>query len=159
MPPTLLDRPGISVFSEIGIIEHLVRHAVVEHLPPGMTYAHFEILQGFTRMGDGHTPAELAAMMMMSKAAITNALQKMQALGLVIVLADVKDRRKKRVRVTKAGSDAYLQIMKDMKGKMEALREGFTENEFRQALPFLKSLRTFLEEISGPAEPEAAFRR
>ena len=159
MPPTLLDRPGVSVFSEIGIIEHLMRHAVSAHLPPGMTYAHFEILQGVARMGDGQTPAELAAMMMMSKAAITNALQKMQALGLVIVLADVKDRREKRVRITKAGSEAYLQIVKDMKSKMEALREGFTENEFRQALPFLKSLRTFLEEISGPAEPEAAFRR
>lgn len=159
MPPTLLDRPGVSVFSEIGIIEHLMRHAVSAHLPPGMTYAHFEILQGVTRMGDGQTPAELAAMMMMSKAAITNALQKMQALGLVIVLADVKDRRKKRVRVTKVGSEAYLQILKNMKWKMEALREGFTENEFRQALPFLKSLRTFLEEISGPVEPEAAFRR
>lgn len=156
MPPDLQDRPDVLVFSEIGIIEHLMRHAVIAHLPPGMTYAHFELLLCFQRQRDGQTPAELADMMMMSKAAITNALQKMQALGFVIVLADVKDLRKKRVRLTKAGSEAYLQILRDMQWKMDALREGFTDNEFCQALPFLRSLRTFLEEISGSAEPTAA---
>lgn len=159
MPPSLQDRPDVSVFNEIGIIEHLIRHAVVGHLPPGMTYGQFELLVCFIRQGDGQTPAELADMMTMSKAAVTTALQKMQDLGFVIVLADVKARRTKRVRLTKAGTAAYLQVLQDMQWKMDALREGFTDNEFSQALPFLKSLRTFLEEVSGPAEPEAAFRR
>ena len=159
MTPGLQDRPDVSVFSEIGIIEHLTRHAVIAHLPQGMTYAHFELLQCFTRLGDGQTPAELADLMMMSKPAITNALQKMQALGFVFVLADVKDRRKKRVRLTRTGADAYLQVLKDMQSKMDALREGFTDNEFCQALPFLRSLRTFLEEVSEPGEPKAASRR
>lgn len=159
MPPALQDRPDVAVFNEIGVIEHLIRHSVIAHLPPGMTYAHFELLLAFTRQGDGQTPAQLAQMMMMSKAAITNALQKMEALGFVVVLADIKDRRKKRVRLTRAGSEVYLQVLKDMKWKMDALREGFTDKEFCQALPFLKSLRTFLEEISGSPEPEAASRR
>lgn len=159
MPPALKDRPDVAVFNEIGVIEHLMRHAVTAHLPPGVTYAHFEMLLTFTRSGDGQTPAELAQAMMMTKGAITNILQKMEGLGLVCVLADVKDRRKKRVRLTRAGAQAYEQILRDMKWKMDALREGFTENEFRQALPFLRSLRTFLEEISEQAEPEASIRR
>jgi len=159
MPPSLQDRPDVAVFSEIGIIEHLMRHAVIRHLPPGVTYAHFEMLLNFTRLGDGQTPAELAATMMMTKGAITNVLQKMEALGLVCVLADVNDRRKKRVRLTRAGGQVYEQILRDMKWKMDALREGFTDNEFRQALPFLKSLRSFLEEISETPEPEASIRR
>lgn len=159
MPPSLQDRPDVAVFSEIGIIEHLMRHSVIAHLPPRMTYAHFEMLMHFTRRGDGQTPAELASAMMMTKGAITNILQKMEGLGLVCVLADVKDRRKKRVKLTRAGAQAYEQILRDMKWKMDALREGFTENEFRQALPFLRSLRTFLEDISDRGEPEASSRR
>ncbi len=159
MPPALKDRPDVAVFNEIGIIEHLMRHSVTAHLPPGVTYAHFEMLVNFTRSGDGQTPAELAQAMMMTKGAITNILQKMEGLGLVCVLADVKDRRKKRVRMTRAGAQAYEQILRDMKWKMDALREGFTENEFRQALPFLRSLRTFLEEISEQPEREAATLR
>ncbi|WP_309646618.1 MarR family transcriptional regulator [Phenylobacterium sp.] len=159
MPPALKDRPDVAVFSEIGIIEHLIRHSVTQHLPAGVTYAHFELLLHFTRSGDGQTPAELASSMMMTKGAITNILQKMEALGLVCVLADVKDRRKKRVRLTRAGAQAHEQILRDMKWKMDALREGFTDNEFRQALPFLRSLRTFLEEISEQPEPEALSHR
>lgn len=159
MAPSLQDRPDVAVFSEIGIIEHLIRLSVIEHLPPGMTYAHFELLMHFHRNGDGQTPAELAQGMMLSKAAMTNALQKMEALGLIVVLADASDRRKKRVRMSRAGGDAYQQILKDMKWKMDALREGFTDNEFRQALPFLRNLRAFLEEISAGPEPEALSRR
>lgn len=159
MAPSLQDRPDVAVFHEIGIIQHLIECSVVAHLPAGMTHAQFQLLSHFHRLGDGQTPAELAREILLSKAAVTNVLQKMEALGLVAVLADVADRRKKRVRMTKLGGERYMQVMKDMKWKLEALREGFTENEFRQALPFLRSLRTFLEEISSGAEPEAAIRR
>jgi DNA-binding MarR family transcriptional regulator len=159
MAPSLQDRPDVAVFNEIGIIEHLIRSSVVAHLPPGLTYSHFELLGHFHRVGDGQTPAELARGMMMSKGAITSILQRMEALGLVAVLADAGDRRKKRVRLTRAGRDCYGQVLKDMKWKMEALREGFTESEFRQALPFLRSLRTFLVELNSEGEPEAASLR
>lgn len=159
MAPTLQDRPDVAVFSEIGIVEHLIRTSVSKHLAPNMTYAHFELLMHFERNGDGQTPAELAAEMMMSKAAMTNALQKMEGLGFIVVLADVKDRRKKRVRLTRAGIACYQQVLKDMKWKMDALREGFTESEFRQALPFLRNLRLFLEEIMTGPEPEVAIHR
>lgn len=159
MGPALQDRPDVAVFNEIGVIEHYTRYSVIKHLPPGVTYAHFELLMHLHRDGDGQTPAELAQEMLMSKAAMTNILQKMEALGLVAVLADAGDRRKKRVRLTRAGGEAYAQVLKDMKWKMEALRSGFTEAEFRQALPFLRALRAFLEEINETPEPAAAMRR
>ena len=159
MAPQLQDRPDVAVFSEIGIIEHRMRRSVTDHLPPGMTYAHFELLAQFTRLGDGQTPAELAELTMMTKGAMTNILQKMEAQGWIIVLADVKDRRKKRVRLAKAGSEAYGQVLKSMKWKMDALRGGFTETEFLQALPFLRALRNFLEDINEQPEPAAASYR
>lgn len=159
MAPTLQDRPDVAVFSEIGVIEHLIRQSVAHHLPSGVTYAHFELLQHFVRNGDGQTPAELAREMMLSKAALTNILQKMGELGLVLVLADVSDGRKKRVRLTKAGQELQAGVLKDMKWKMDLLREGFTDAEFRQALPFLRNLRVFLEEVSAGPAPEASSRR
>ena len=42
---------------------------------------------------------------------------------------------------------------------MELLREGFTDAEFRQALPFLRNLRRFLEEVSAGPAPGAESRR
>ena len=158
MPPVPQDRPDVEVFSEIGIIEHRMRRAVCEHLPRGVTYAHFEVLLHFARNGDGHTPAELASAMLMTKGAVTNILQRMSAAGLVTVLADVNDRRKKRVRVTRSGMEIYARILRDMKWKTDALRDGFTEAEFRAVLPFLKALRTFLEDVSGMREPAGAFQ-
>ena len=159
MAPTLQDRPDVAVFGEIGVIEHLIRQSVQHHLPSGMTFAHFELLQHFVRNGDGQTPAELARVMLLSKAALTNILQKMGELGFVSVLGDVADGRKKRVRLTRAGLEQHAAVIKEMKWKMELLREGFTDAEFRQALPFLRSLRLFLEDVIQAGEPEAASRR
>jgi len=159
MAPSLQDRADVAVFNEIGIIEHLTRLSVTAHLPPGMTYAHVELLMRFHRDGDGQTPAELARAMLMSKAAMTSALQKMEALGFVVLLSDVADRRKKRVRLARGGREAHAELLKGMKWKMDALREGFTDAEFRQALPFLRSLRLFLEDVIGADGPEAASLR
>ncbi|WP_374656483.1 MarR family transcriptional regulator [Phenylobacterium sp.] len=159
MAPSLQDRADVAVFNEIGIIEHLTRLSVTAHLPPGMTYAHVELLMRFHRDGDGQTPAELARAMLMSKAAMTSALQKMEAMGFIVLLSDVTDRRKKRVRLARGGREAHAELLKGMKWKMDALREGFTDAEFRQALPFLRSLRLFLEDVIGADGPEAASLR
>lgn len=159
MAPSLQDRADVAVFNEIGIIEHLTRLSVTAHLPPGMTYAHVELLMRFHRDGDGQTPAELARAMLMSKAAMTSALQKMEAMGFIVLLSDVADRRKKRVRLARGGREAHAELLKGMKWKMDALREGFTDAEFRQALPFLRSLRLFLEDVIGADGPEAASLR
>ena len=159
MAPSLQDRADVAVFNEIGIIEHLTRLSVTAHLPPGMTYAHVELLMRFHRDGDGQTPAELARAMLMSKAAMTSALQKMEAMGFIVLLSDVTDRRKKRVRLARGGREAHDELLRGMKWKMDALREGFTETEVRQALPFLRSLRLFLEDVIQAGEPEAASRR
>jgi DNA-binding MarR family transcriptional regulator len=153
----------VEVFNEIGAISYFVRQTVVKRLPPGMTYAHFELLNFLMRYGDGQTPAELARALLLTKGALTAILQKLEAKGYVAVLGDVSDKRKKRVRLTRDGLEAQSLVLRGMKDKTEALRDGFTDNEFRQALPFLKALRTFLVEAhedaaNAPAEPVAAHR-
>ena len=145
----------MEVFNQIGAIEYYMRGAVTRHLPAGMTYAHFELLRYFIRYGDGQTPAELSRILLMTKGAVTNILQKMEAQGFIVVLADVSDGRKKRVKITRGGLEAGNCVFRNMKGKTDALRSGFTDNEFRDAVPFLKALHTFLSEINeldGPAD-------
>jgi DNA-binding MarR family transcriptional regulator len=154
--PVAQNHPYMEVFSEIGAIEYYLRSAVTRHLPPGMTYAHFELLRYFMRYGDGQTPAELARVLLMTKGAVTNVLQKMEAQDFIAVLADVSDGRKKRVKITRTGLDAANCVLRNMRAKTEALRDGFTDNEFREAAPFLKALRTFLAEINELDGPAAA---
>jgi len=111
-----------------------------------MTYAHFEVLRYFMRHGDGLTPAQLSQVLLVTKGAVTNILQKMEDQELIAVISDTSDGRKKRIRVTRSGIETANALFKAMKAQTEKLRDGFTDNEFRQALPFLRALGAFLAE-------------
>jgi DNA-binding MarR family transcriptional regulator len=157
MASTPRNRPDIQVFDEIGAIARLLRQSITRQLPPGMTYMHFDLLRHFVRHGDGQTPAQLARALMLTKGALTNILQRMSELGHAAVFADVSDGRKKRVRVTRNGVQAYLSVIKGLRANKESLRSAFTEAEFRDAAPFLKALRVFLEDMA-PDERSAERR-
>lgn len=144
------DRPDIQVFTEIGIIEHLMRSAVAKSLPEGMTYSQWEVLVHFSRSGDGETPAQLARALQVTKGAITNTLQRMQALDLVEISADAHDGRKKRIKVTRQGAGVYSQMLRMVRPHLDQLRGGFTDAEFETALPFLRALRVWLDENRNP---------
>ena len=51
------------------------------------------------------------------------------------------------VWLTPAGRQAYGQAMVAIRPQMESLRDGFTQKEFREALPFLKALRCWLGDM------------
>ena len=142
------DRPDIQVFTEIGIIEHLMRTAVAKSLPHGMTYSQWEVLVHFSRTGDGQT--QLARALQVTKGAITNTLQRMQSAGLVEISADADDGRKKRIAVTKQGASCYAQMLRMVRPHLDQLRDGFTDAEFETALPFLRALRVWLDENRNP---------
>ena len=127
-----------------------MRTAVAKSLPRGMTYSQWEILVHFSRNGDGQTPAQVARALQVTKGAITNTLQKMEALGLLAVEADAHDGRKKRVRVTREGAAAYAEMLRRVRPHMDQLRGGFTNAEFEAALPFLRALRIWLDENRNP---------
>jgi DNA-binding MarR family transcriptional regulator len=84
----------------------------------------------------------------MTPGAITNTLQRLEATQLISVEACETDRRKKRVRLTAGGREAYARSMAAIRPKVEKLREGFTQKEFREALPFLRALRVWMNELS-----------
>jgi len=140
------DHPDVQVFDEIRYIEHLVRTTIARKLPVGLTYPQFEVMNHLSRRGDGVTPLEIARALQMTKNGLTNTLQRLHARALIRVEHCSTDGRRKRIWLTAEGRQAYAQSMAAIRPKMEDLRDGFTQKEFRDALPFLKALRTWLGE-------------
>jgi len=152
MPPGPEDHPDVQVFDEIRYIEHLVRTAIARKLPVGLNYPQFEVLNLLARRGDGVAPGEIARALQMTKSGLTNTLQRLCARKLAHVETCANDGRRKRVWLTPEGRQAYGQAMTAIRPKMESLRDGFTSKEFREALPFLRALRTWLgEKDEAPA--------
>jgi len=154
MPPQPADHPDVQVFKEIQRIEYLARQSVSRCLPVGLTYPQYEVLSLMIRYGDGITPAEIARALDLTKNGLTNTLQRLSARSLARVEPCAADRRRKRVWLTPEGRQAYAQTMARVRPKIDGLRDGFTQKEFREALPFLKALRSWLE-----GEPVAAAQR
>ena len=140
------EHPEVQVFDEISMIEHGVRTVIGRCLPVGLTYPQFEVLNLVVRKGGELTPAQIATALQMTPGAITNTLQRLEAMQLISVEPCETDRRKKRVRLTAEGREAYNRSMAAIRPKMEKLREGFTQKEFREVLPFLRALRTWMTE-------------
>jgi DNA-binding MarR family transcriptional regulator len=145
MPPQPADHPDVQVFHEIERIEQLARISVSRCLPVGLTYPQYEVLNLLVRRGDGVTPAEIARSLHLTKNGLTNTLQRLGARRLARVEACAEDRRRKRVWLTPEGQQAYAQTMAAVRPKIDGLRDGFTQKEFRDALPFLRALRSWLE--------------
>ncbi len=147
MAAVIEEHPEVQVFDEISLIEHGVRTAISRALPVGLTYPQYEVLNLIARRGENLTPASIAQALKMTPGAITNTLQRLERTDLVAVEVCQADRRKKRVRMTAGGWEAYGRAMAAIRPKAEKLREGFTQKEFREALPFLRALRVWMSEI------------
>ena len=140
------EHPEVQVFDEISLIEHGVRTAISRSLPVGLTYPQYEVLNLIARRGEDLTPAFIATSLKMTPGAITNTLQRLEATKLITVEPCGADRRRKRVRLTADGREAYGRSMAAIRPKVEKLRDGFTQKEFREALPFLRALRVWMTE-------------
>jgi DNA-binding MarR family transcriptional regulator len=140
------ERPDVQAFAEIGAIDQLVTNRLERVLPVGMSHAQFGVLTWFALRGNVATPAELAAAFQVTKGAMTNTLQRLETQGMIAVEPDATDGRRKRVTVTDAGRVGYERALAALRPVQESLRTAITEDEFRDALPFLRALRIWLEE-------------
>ena len=140
------DRPDVQVFTEIGIIDQLVTARLERSLPEGMSAAQFGVLTHFTRRGGDQTPVQLARAFQVTKGAMTNTLQRLEAQGFVDIVPDETDGRRKLVTMTAKGAEAYERAIAGLRPYYVGLREAFTPEEFENALPFLRALRVWLDE-------------
>ena len=146
MAVQIVEHPVVQVFSEIRGIDEGVRDSIAESLPAGLTVGGYEVLRQMEIRGDGAGPAELAQLLHAPKSGMTATLQRLEAEGFVRIEPCPDDGRKKRVWFTPEGRDAFARAVEGIRPKMEHLREAFTMDEFRAALPFLKALHAWFVE-------------
>jgi DNA-binding MarR family transcriptional regulator len=146
MSETRQDPELFLFFTEIGIIEQLTRARLESVLPDNMKMSHFALLNHLVRLGGKWSPARLAAALQVTRAAITNTLNRLEARGLVEIETDPDDGRAKLVSLTAAGKSRRDACIDNIKPLLLELEEQFGREFFVDALPRLQELRSYLDQ-------------
>lgn len=134
------------VFNEVGIIEQLSRNAFERVLPDGLSLAGFTVLNHFIRLDKREaTPSQLASAFQVTKGAITNTLQRLEALGYATLTPNPEDGRGKIVRITAKGRKAREASLAALAPKLQEIAAVLPSREALDALPFLRQLRSYLD--------------
>jgi len=138
------DRPDVEFFAAVGAIEQLHRNRLERVLPQGVSAAGFAVLNRLARRG-ADSPASLATGFQLSKGAITNTLQRLEAGGWISLAGDPSDGRRKVVSLTAEGLAAHAAAVAALRPLADDLRTAFPADAFAEALPFLTTLRAWLQ--------------
>lgn len=133
------------LFNEIGIIAQLSASRFQRILPHDLTVAQFSLLNHCVRLGDGWTPARLAAAFQVTRGTMTSTLGRLEAKGFVRIDPDTEDARSKRIFLTKSGRAAREDALKALTPDLADLPAGFTPAEAAAILPALEKLRIWLD--------------
>jgi DNA-binding MarR family transcriptional regulator len=132
--------------TQIGVIAQLNNTALSRVLEDGLSLAGFSLLHHFmVRNVDGQSPLSLANAFQVTKGAMTNTLQRLEAKGYVTVQPDPADGRAKVVRITRAGRAARDRALAAMTPEIAGLLGEIRVAEFAAALPFLSKLKDVLD--------------
>jgi DNA-binding MarR family transcriptional regulator len=134
------------LFNEIGIIAQLSGNKLERVLPDGMSLAQFSVLNHFCRLGGASSPTRLASAFQVTKGAMTNTLQRLEAQGFVTARADDEDARAKVIEITEAGRSAREAAIRATGPIVMELAGLLPMADVKAALPFLEALRKTLDE-------------
>ncbi len=132
-------------FTEIGIIEQLSRNAFERIMPHGLKISQFSVLNHFVRLGGPRSPLDLARSFQVSKGAMTNTLQKLEAKGFVTVEPDPVDGRAKLVDITEAGRKAREDAVAAAAPLMNEIQALVRDVDIDALLPELTRIRELLD--------------
>ena len=133
------------MFTEIGIINQLSSKRLERVLPDGVSIAQFSVLNHFVRLGGQWAPSRLARAFQVTKGAMTNTLQRLEAQGLVKIVADPADARAKLVEITAAGRKMRETCVRATSPIVSDVSASLQLDEVRAALPVLEKLRKVLD--------------
>ena len=139
------ERPDVEFFAHVAMVGQRANLRLERVLPEALSMAGFGVLSHLTLWGGEPTPHQLAQAFQVTKGAMTNTLQRLEARGYVRLGDDADDGRKKRVALTPGGQTAYQEALACVRPHIEALRGAFEPTEFEAALPFLRRLRAWLD--------------
>jgi DNA-binding MarR family transcriptional regulator len=133
------------VLNEIGIIDQLGTTLFERSMPHGLTLPQFVVLNHFVRLGGDRSPHDLATAMQVTKATMTSTLHRLEAKGFITSSPDPKDGRGKRIAITDRGRSARDESIKAIEQDLIDMEAAIGREQFQAAIPFLVSLRTFLD--------------
>ena len=138
----MTETPLFALLNEIGIIEQLARNRFERAQADGLRLPQFTVLNHLVRLGDGRGPAQIARAFEVTKATMTNTLQRLEARGFIRLDPDPADARAKRVMLTQAGrarrEQAIAAVLADLGGIGAAM-------DVASVLPALRGLRQALD--------------
>ncbi len=133
-------------FNEIGIIDQLSRAKLERVLPDGLKISQFAVLNHLVRLDGKWSPARLANAFQVTKAAMTNTLQRLDSRGLIKIEADPDDGRAKLVSLTVAGREMREQCIGNIEPFLADINQQFSQERILDALPLLEEIRIYLDE-------------
>ncbi|MBY0567863.1 MAG: MarR family transcriptional regulator [Hyphomonadaceae bacterium] len=137
---------AFQAFNEIAIIAQLSGAAFERVLPEGLSLAGFGVLNHFVRLArDEERPTQLARNFQVTKGAMTNTLQRLEAAGFITLSPDPEDGRGKIARITRAGRAAREQAIARIAPVLTDLLNAFPAAELKRVLPVLTKLRQTLD--------------
>ena len=141
-----LTRLYFRMFNEIGIISQLSSNRLERVLPPGMSIAQFSLLNHLVRLGGAWAPSRLARAFQVTKGAMTNTLQRLEAQGLIRVAVDPDDARGKLVEITEAGRKMREKCIRATGTVMGDIIGLIPSDDVRTMIPLLEHVRKALDE-------------
>ena len=134
-------------FNEIGIISQLSSNQMQRAMPHDLTQSQFSVLNWFIRVDDQATPGRLAQAFQVTKGAMTNTLQKLQAKGFIDIQTDPASARRKIVTLTATGRRARDSAVAANYPQLNAFLDAFDIGRINRALPLLRQIRQYLDEL------------
>lgn len=138
-------RAAFETLAEIGIVQQLANHEFARHLPDGLHPSHFGILRHLTRRGDNRTLQSVAEAMQVTKANMTNSVQRLADRGLVEVRPNPADGRSKLVVLLPAGEAFVASASERLAPAMAQLDERFGLDRLAGMRDDLAALREALD--------------
>ena len=133
------------MLNEIGIINQLSSARFEALLPEGLTQPQFSVLNNFVRLGGVRTPAQLASAFQVTRGAMTNTLQRLEASGLVDIKPSSSDGRSKEVRITAKGRRMRERAIAATQPELLSLVDAMGAANIADMLAQLETLREYLD--------------
>jgi len=139
------DPPLFVFFNELGIIHQLVSARLERTLPGDLKLSQFGVLNHFARLGLEQTPAELSEAFQVTKGAMTNTLNRLEARGLVRIRSNPKDGRSKLVSISAKGKRVRQAAIEALAPEFADFASRFPMSSIEEVLPLLRTVRTILD--------------
>ena len=139
------ERTVLDLFTEIAIVEHLLRNRYDQSAPAGMTTGQFGILTHFIRGGKSREKLSVLAWVFQdSEDYMAEKVASLVARGL---LASAPSDQEIWVEITDAGREMHGQALAEIGPEVEQLLEGIDLDDLQISLRVLQDIRRTLDNL------------